>query len=156
MAKDGKLNLQQENFCQLYATDKSFYGNGVECYLEVYDIDRSKPNWYKTACSAASRVLSSVKVCQRINELLEEQGLNDQFIDKQLLFLVTQHADFNSKMNAIKEYNKLKKRITEKVDLTTKGKELKNVNLLGVDLAKLDYEGLRKIASSEDNANRNL
>ena len=62
-------NERQERFCQLYASDKEFFGNGVETYLEVYDIDRSKPNWYKTACTCASKLLSNAKVYNRINEL---------------------------------------------------------------------------------------
>jgi hypothetical protein len=111
------LQLKQEKFCKLYATDIEFFGNGVETYLEVYDIDKSKPNWYKTACSAASRLLSNVKVIDRITELLEEQGLNDAFVDKQLKFLLTQYADFTSKLGAIREYNKLKQRITEKSEV---------------------------------------
>lgn len=108
------LNPKQERFCTLYATDREFFGNGVESYLEVYDVDRGKPNWYKTACSAASRLLSDVKVIERINQQLEATGLNDAFMDKQLVFLATQHSDFSSKLGALREYNKLKARITEK------------------------------------------
>lgn len=115
MNEDRTLNPKQEKFCQLYATDKEFFGNGVESYVEVYDVDQSKPNWYKSACSSASRLLSNVKVCERINTLLEEGGLNDQFVDKQLVFLITQHADFGSKMAAIREYNQLKSRITKNI-----------------------------------------
>lgn len=118
--KREELNERQERFCQLYATDREFFGNGVETYLEVYDIDKSKPNWYKTACSAASQLLSNIKVFSRINEILEQQGLNNQNIDKQLLFLVNQHSDFHSKLGAIKEFNALKQRITEKKELTFK------------------------------------
>lgn len=124
-----EVNLLQEEFCQLYATDKEFFGNGVETYLEVYEIDKSKPNWYKTACSAASRLLSNVKVITRINEILEAGGLNDAFVDKQLQFLLTQHADFGNKLGAIKEYNKLKQRITEKIDHTTAGKPIPILNV---------------------------
>jgi hypothetical protein len=124
MGKVDDVNKRQKRFCKLYATDKEYFGNGVETYLEVYEIDRSKPNWYKTACSAASRLLSNVKVCARINELLEEGGLNNEFVDKQLLFLVTQHADFTNKLGAIKEYNKLKQRITDKTDITSGGKPI--------------------------------
>jgi hypothetical protein len=118
------LTPQQEAFCSFYAEDREFFGNGVESYLEVYDVDRTKPNWYKTACSAASRLLTNVKVVERVNQLLESKGLNDAFVDKQMLFLISQHADFTAKMSAIREYNKLKARITEKIDHTTKGKEL--------------------------------
>lgn len=115
------MNQLQERFCKLYATDREFFGNGVESYLEVYDIDRSKPNYYKTACAAASRLLSNDKVLNRINGLLEESGLNNAFVDKQLKFLITQHADFNIKLGAIKEFNKLRARITEKQDITSGG-----------------------------------
>ncbi|MDF9749191.1 hypothetical protein M2428_000621 [Arthrobacter sp. ES3-54] len=62
--------------------------------------------------------MSNVKVAARINQLLDEAGLNDAHVDKQLLFLITQHADFTNKLGAIREYNKLKARITEKVDHT--------------------------------------
>lgn len=118
------INERQEKFCKLYATQAEFFGNGVETYLEVYDIDKTKPNWYKTACAAASRLLSNVKVIARISELLEEEGLNNAFIDKQLKFLVTQYADFGSKLGAIREYNKLKQRIVEKTDITSGGDKI--------------------------------
>lgn len=113
-----KLNPKQERFCQLYASDHEFFGNGVQSYIEVYEPDQSKPNWYKTALAASSRMLANVKVCDRINQLLEEGGLNDQFVDKQLTFLITQHADFGSKMSAIREYNQLKSRITKNIKAT--------------------------------------
>lgn len=116
------LNVEQERFCQLYATDREFFGNGVESYLEVYQIDKSKPNWYKTACACASRLLSNAKVIERINQLLEKEGLNNPFVDKQLKFLITQHADFTNKLGAIREYNKLKQRIIERTDVTSAGK----------------------------------
>lgn len=122
--KKEELNEQQEYFCQLYATAREFFGNGVETYLEVYDIDKTKPNWYKTACASASRLLSNVKVYTRINELLEAGGLNDSNVDKQLQLLINQQADFTAKLGAIREYNKLKARITEKIDHTTNGKDL--------------------------------
>lgn len=116
-------NIKQERFCQLYATDREFFGNGVETYLEVYGADKSKPNWYKTARAAASRLLSNVNIYTRINELLDGNGLNDIFVDKQLLMLIQQQEDKRSKIAAIKEYNKLKKRIVEKMELYGKNGE---------------------------------
>lgn len=114
------LLAKQELFCQLY-TSKEFFGNWVQSYIEAYDPDQSKPNWYKTACASAWQILSNIKVCTRINELLDESGLNDQFVDKQLLFLITQHDEKGSKLGAIKEYNALKQRITKKLDVTSWG-----------------------------------
>jgi hypothetical protein len=137
-----KLNPRQEKFCQLYVSEE-FFGNGVQTYIEVYEIDESKPNWYRSACSAASRLLSDVKVCQRINELLDDQGLNDQHVDKQLLFLVTQHADFGSKLGAIREYNKLKQRITERFEHSGE------VAFRGLDDAQLEALALGTAGSSK-------
>lgn len=111
-----KLNPKQELFCKLYATEVEFFGNGVQAYIEAYDPDTTQKNWYNAACASASRLLTNVKVCERINGLLEEAGLNDQNVDKQLLFLINQHADFKSKAAAIKEYNKLKARIITKTE----------------------------------------
>lgn len=122
--KEDLLNARQEMFCQLYATDREFFGNGVQTYIEVYEPDKSKPNWYKNACSSASEMLSNPKVFKRINELLSDEGLNDAFVDKQLLFVIGQHEDKSAKVAAIREYNKLKTRITDKIDHTTNGKDL--------------------------------
>lgn len=111
---DDRLSFKQEKFCQIYATNKEFFGNGGESYAEAYGLDRKKTGWYKVAQASASRLLSKVKICDRINQILTETGFNDNFVDKQLSFLLTQHADFTSKLGAIREYNKLKKRIEEK------------------------------------------
>lgn len=132
-----ELNPKQELFCQLYATDKEFFGNGVESYLEAYDdsIDRDKKNWYNTACSAASRLLTNVKVLARIDELLEEGSLNSQHVDKQLGFWITQKAYPQASVSAIKEYNSLRSRITSKVDITTGGEPLNTNPELAQDYA---------------------
>ena len=109
------LNSQQEKFCQTYiSSDKEFFGNWVQSYIEAYNTDTTEKNWYKSATQSASRLLTNVKVINRINELLEEWWLNDQNIDKQLSFLITQFDDKNTKLSAIKEYNRLKARIIEK------------------------------------------
>ena len=115
MSQRAALNPKQERFCQLYATDREFFGNGVESYVEVYQPDRTKKGWYKIACQSASQLLGNIKVFTRINELLHDGGLNDANVDKQLLFLIDQHEDKTNKLGAIREYNKIKKRIEEKM-----------------------------------------
>jgi len=136
-----KLNPKQEKFCQLYASDKEFFANGVQSYIEAYNPDESKVNWYKTAMSTSSRMLRSVKICDKINELLETSALNDEFIDKQLGFLMTQHEDYKTKLGAVKEANTLKQRIVKKIDVTSKGEKLENkvdINILE-ERQKLDF-----------------
>jgi hypothetical protein len=119
-----ELNVNQEKFCFLYASDMDFFGSGVDAYCEAYNLNRNDPKDYNTARTNASRLLTNANILTRINELLENDKLNDAFVDKQLAFVVTQNADLSSKVAAIKEYNKLKSRITEKLDHTTNGKDM--------------------------------
>ena len=104
------LNEKQKLFCKLYTSDREFFGNGLQAYMEAYNIPSFK---WKSAATAATRLLKNDKVLQYVNSLLELRGLNDGFVDKQLEFLVTQHADFKSKLGAIREYNQLKKRVSQ-------------------------------------------
>ena len=104
-----ELSPQQRRFCELYASYEEFFGNGTQSYIEAYNPKRVG-NWYKSAMASASRLLGNVKISDYINHLLELRGLNDTFVDKQLEFLITQHADFKSKLGGIHEYNQLKKR----------------------------------------------
>ena|SRR5215203_294398 len=59
MTKETKLNPKQESFCKLYATDREFFGNGVESYIEVYNPDRSKPN---CLCRVVARIMSQQQI----------------------------------------------------------------------------------------------
>lgn len=106
---DFGLNPKHFKFCQLYASSEEFFGNGTQSYIETYKPKRIG-NWYNSARSSASDLLTNPNILRCINHLLEMRGLNDVFVDKQLEFLVTQHADFKSKLGAIREYNQLKKR----------------------------------------------
>lgn len=114
LAVEEVLTPKQELFCVLYASDREFFGNGVQSYLEAFDPPRKNPNWYDIACVDASRLLSNAKIYSKINVLLENCGFNDVAVDKQLSALIAQHADKPTKLGAIKEYNKLKARIKEK------------------------------------------
>jgi seryl-tRNA synthetase len=126
---EGKeITEQQELFCEFYATDTEFFGNGVKSYMKAYpDAD------YKSARTGAYRMLTNVDILARINELLEDMALNDAFVDKQIGMLITQNADWGTKMAAIKEYNALKKRITQKIEVTTQ--EEQNLEAVAKDLA---------------------
>ena len=111
------LNQQQELFCRLYATEREFFGNGVQSYIEAYDFDMTKPTAHAVARAAASRLLTDVNICGRISQLLDLGGLNDQNVDKELLFVIKQYNDLSSKTAAIREYNKLKKRTDDKAQV---------------------------------------
>jgi phage terminase small subunit len=120
-----ELTHKQKLFCEYYVS-KEFFGNGTQSYIKAYQVDLTKAGAYDVARSGASENLAKPYIYEYINDLLEQNGLNDAFVDKQLLFLISQHAEFGAKISAIKEYNKLKQRITDKVDHTTGGKEIRN------------------------------
>ena len=103
------LNPKQKLFCEYYASSEEFFGNGVQSYIESYK-PKKVGNWYNSARATASEILTNPNILEYVNSLLELRGLNDTFVDKQLEFLITQHADFKSKLGGIHEYNQLKKR----------------------------------------------
>lgn len=119
-----KLTAQQERFCQLYASDREFFGNGTQSYLEAYGLDKNDKKSCASARSGAWENLTKPYIIERINEIFEAHGLNDTFVDKQLEKLIVQDADFSTKMKAITEYNKLRQRITEKKDITSDGEKI--------------------------------
>lgn len=112
MAKE--LTLKEKAFCELFASDKEFFGNGVQSYIEAYNVDLSKKGAYNVAKAQAHRMLTKPYILAYIDSIFEARGLNDTFVDKQLEKLITQDAEFSTKVKAIAEYNKLRGRITDK------------------------------------------
>lgn len=108
-----KLNTKQKLFSELYCSDREFLGNGVQAYIEAYDVDMKKPNAYKIAGSCAHKLLKKAEVLAYMNKLLENLFLNEAHVDKQLAFLITQNAELGVKLGAIREYNTLKQRVAQ-------------------------------------------
>ncbi len=120
------LSPAEERFCQLYVSDIEFYGNGTQSYIEAYNVEiikgtnkKNVPKGKKgmtieAVRSAASYLLMQSYILNRIDELLEEGGFNDQQADKTLQFLMTQRSDLRVALGAAEAYNKLKARIQEK------------------------------------------
>jgi len=121
------LNQKQKLFCELYLS-KDFYGNGIESYAEAYNIDTTETKGYNTAKVNASKMLTNSNILLYINDCLDDVGFNDAFVDKQLLHIIKQNADFGSKLGAVKEFNKLKQRIEEKLALKVEGYDV-TINL---------------------------
>ena len=135
--KRTRLTPQEETFCTLYSTDKEFFGNGVQSYIEAYDVDVGKGKGqqsYEYCRYRASFLLKKKNILNRINELYEAGGLNDVHVDKQLELLITQNAEYNPKLGAIREYNKLKKRTVDTVEHVHAFADIKGLS--DEDLAK--------------------
>ena len=125
--KKQKLTPKRELFCKLFASDREFFGNGTQSYIEAYDIDLREKGAYHSARSSAQRLLTKDDILDRITEIMEKCGFTNVAIDKELAFLIKQNADYKSKLGAIREFNKLKQRIIEKTDLTSGGKVLDSI-----------------------------
>jgi hypothetical protein len=121
-----KLSEKEEYFCTLFASDREMFGNGVQSYIEAFDIqvvnkpdpDDPQQKTYQACRQAAHILLTNSDILKKINEIFEGRGLNDEFVDKQLEKVITQDAEFNPKMKGIVEYNKLKKRTTTQIEHT--------------------------------------
>lgn len=114
------LNDEQKKFCELYAIG-SMRGNGVQCYIEAYEVDITQQGAYNSARANASRLLTQDSILSYIRDLFEDKDLNDTVVDNELAFVIKQNADFGSKVAAIKEYNQLKARITKKIEMQVNG-----------------------------------
>lgn len=99
-----KLTPKQKIFCKYYTQDKSLYGNGLKSYAKAYNLDLTKKQDVDTAKANAHRLLTNAYILRYIDELLESEGLNDLVVDKELLFLIKQKANFHIKFNSIKLY----------------------------------------------------
>lgn len=136
-------NPRHELFAQLFTTRGDEFGNGTEAYIEAFDIDDSIPGQRKVAGTMATNLLKNPSVLQRINFLIDSKlGFNDVYVDKQHAFLITQSADLRVKMAAIREYNAVKGRIKQKLE----------IDVVSKSNAELDaeYEKLqREIAEAE-------
>ena len=119
--KEWKPNAKQKLFCELFATNEEFFGNGVQSYVEAYDIDLTKKGQYSAAGAGACRLLKNAKILTYINDIMTTTGFNDAHVDKQLSFLMTQNAELGVKLGAIREYNALKTRIIKKIDANVIG-----------------------------------
>ncbi len=111
-----KLLPRQIDFCRYYTTEE-FYGNGIRAYGKAYGLNPDDKN-QRAACSVgANNHLKHAAILMMVNILLDSEGFNDGFIDKQLLSVATQNADLKAKMLAIKTYYEVTGRIKKQVEV---------------------------------------
>jgi hypothetical protein len=98
----------------------------TEAYALAYDIDITKTKLaYNVATSNASRLLRNAKFQRLWDRMNAERGFSDQMADWQLADLMTNPGvEPAVRRAAINDYNKLRGRVVEKVDHTSKGKRI--------------------------------
>jgi len=120
--KDG-LNPRQRLFCELYAGQGDWFGNGTRAYVIAYnlkcpidveyrDLKQTEMTEYNTASAEAARLLRNVKVQKKCNELLDKL-VEDEIVDRELAFTIMQRDELSPKVAAIKEYNAVRKRVDQ-------------------------------------------
>lgn len=111
------LSENDKYFCELFASDREFYGNGTQAFIEAYKPNMALKGAYDRAKWGAFDRLTKPNFLAYINHVMEVGKLNDTFVDLQHAFLIIQNADFKTKMQAIKHYDIKKGRIIRKFKL---------------------------------------
>lgn len=109
-----ELSDADKYFCELYASDVEFFGNGVQSYIKAYKPNLLVPGEYKRVKDKARDLLAKPVFLAYVNHVMELGRLNDAFVDSQHAFLIVQNQDYNVKLGAIKHYDLKKGRITKK------------------------------------------
>lgn len=139
-------DARHELFSVLFTTNTLpfYWGHGLNCYAFAYDhykrIDelhvlaagpaRARKGKFRsvasceaeikriqhTCSSAAARLLISVGIKKRCDFLLDRLGENI-IVDRELLFIIQQRRDLQSKAQAIRHYDQRMQRIKEKVEI---------------------------------------
>lgn len=100
----------------------------TQAYADAYDIDITKTKLQENVASTnGSRLLRNAKFKALWDRVNAEHGFNDQMADSQLLDLMTNPGvEPKDRRAAIADYNKLRGRIIDKFDHTSKGKRIES------------------------------
>jgi len=116
IGKELKLTNKQIDFCRYYTTEE-YFGNGVRAFGKAYGFNPDNKNERARCSVGASTNLKHAAILMLIDILLDSEGFNDQFMDKQLLLVATQNADLKAKMLAIKTYAEITGRVKKQVEV---------------------------------------
>lgn len=128
-----KMSPRELLFCRYYlfgcSNDKQdvyfTIGNATRSYAMAYGkyLKIEEEKVYNQCGFNASMLLKKDKITTHLTKLLNDNGMNDLIIDSRLMQIAV-NASPKTAVEAIKEYNKLKMRILEKVDVTSGGKPI--------------------------------
>lgn len=138
---EDELTPQRMRFCQLYTQNSDLFGNATLSYADAfgYDLESlsqeaiySEPDEFGhkekiedspytkayNVCSVmGTRLLRMVKIDEYTKVLLNEMMTNEN-ADAELAWVMKQRRDLGPKIQALREFNKLKNRIINEVIVT--------------------------------------
>lgn len=90
--------------------------NGTKSYAKAYGLDIENKKKVNIAAVEASKLLRNPKIKEEMRQVLTENGLDDETVDARLLDIIRNGSNMES-IRAIHEYNKMKQRLTEKIEI---------------------------------------
>ncbi|HDY68423.1 hypothetical protein LCGC14_3050130 [marine sediment metagenome] len=116
--KQLRLSLNEKLFVKYYLFGSKEFrlGNGTKAYAKAYNRDIKDKKVYNICSVNALTCLRNSKIKEYIATVLEESGFNDHIVDAKLLDIL-KNGDNKESLGAIKEYNNLRARITQKHEL---------------------------------------
>jgi len=109
MPKGNKLTPKEELFCQLYTKDRGCFGNAVRSYMIAYNVSQKR---YDSARTLANKLFAKAGIRSRIDQLMN-LVIDDAIVDTELAYVIKQTDELPAKVAAIREYNRVKKRVEE-------------------------------------------
>lgn len=83
--------------------------------VEIIDI-RGQIKKIKNICAVEGHhLLTKPNILKRVNSLMDKL-FDDKVMDRELAFTATQRKDLNAKIQAIREYNRVKARVSDKLE----------------------------------------
>lgn len=143
IGKQLSLTTKQIDFAKYYTEATEQFGNGVRAAGKAYNLNPDDKNQRNRCSVYSSNNLKHHGILTLIDILLSADGLNDSYVDKQLLFLISQHSDLKVKGLAIKEYNALKNRTKKMIEIN---------NVRTYDFTNLSKEELAVLIALADRA----
>ncbi len=102
------LNERQKLFCLLYTTDALCFGNATRSYITAYDLRTDKQK--KSARQLGYQLLTNNYIKVHIDKM-RKAVFTDKGVDNIIAETMQQRKDLHARMSAVKEYNKLAKRV---------------------------------------------
>lgn len=124
------LKINEKLFCEYYATSVvGTRGNATQSYVQAYP---DKNPTLDTAGVEGWRMLRKPKIINELKRLWKLSHLTDEEVDSELAGIVRQDKDMSNKLGAIREYNRVQGRASDKlkveVDLTDELRKPKTEN----------------------------
>lgn len=129
------LTLREERFCYFYVRNEETRGNGTQAYAVAYEVNleklsdeipmdkggkaigRSPRSKAENVCAVeAVRMLRKPKISDLCSKLWNGM-LKNEVVDGELAKVILQDDKLEAKVAGIREYNRLRKRITEKIEV---------------------------------------